>query len=203
MYRRTSQTTHSRSHWRTKCIWTGWQEEKLTPLLHSRLQVSTKVGLKSCVASGKANLLEWRDVKVLGTCLFQTGTIWTHTKTQNGHDTAARYLRFVNQLPNLPQVQHLGSVIRGFVASPNPLFRDEHREQTLNSWKVNSFLTSLSLQEAERPTSLTGKLTTGNAVATSTRVEQHWSCSFSSSQLSGRRGGSTSFCQLCAFLRHF
>lgn len=48
----------------------------------------------------------------------------------------------------------------------------------LELWKVNSFLTSLSLQEAERPTRQTGKVTTGNAAATSFCVEQHWSCSF-------------------------
>lgn len=112
--------------------------------------------------------------------LLNRYTLSTHAykSTKWTWHSRGAHLRFVNQLPNLPQVQHLGSVIRGLCASPNPLFRDADRDQTLNSWKVNSFLTSRSLQEAERPTSLTGKVTTGNAAATSTCVEQHWSCSF-------------------------
>lgn len=177
---------------------------KLIPTVYFRRRGTTTVGLKSCVASGQANLLEWRDVKVLGTCLYSNRYTLDTQKAQNGHDTAGRYLRFVNQLPNLPQVQHLGSVIRGFVPRRTLCSGTNTGTKPWTLEKVNSLLTSRSLQEAERPTTrLTGKVTTGNAAATSTSVEQHWSCSFCPLSWAAAAAEPDTLTQLRVFRRQF
>lgn len=125
-------------------------------------------------------------------------------KAQHGHDTAGRYLRFVNQLPNLPQVQHLGSVIRGFVPRRTLCSGTNTGTKPWTLEKVNSFLTSRSLQEAERPTTrLTGKVTTGNAATTSTSVEQHWSCSFCPLSWAAAAAETDTFIQPHVFRRQF
>lgn len=131
---------------------------------------------KSLIACRLANFFEWRDVKVLGTCLFQTGKLRAQI-TQNGRDIVERYLRFVDKLPHLPHIQHLDSVKRGFLPRQNPLFQTytETKPWTLQS---KLFLTSLLAREAERTTRQTGKVTAGNAVATSCCVKEHRSCSF-------------------------
>lgn len=66
------------------------------------------------VAYTQANFSERSDVKVLGTCLFQTGKLQAQMKFKI-HDTVRTHLRFVNQLLDLPHVQHLGSVKKVFL----------------------------------------------------------------------------------------
>lgn len=62
--------------------------ESKTTAINKKYSYNTKLICQkqlsnSLVAYGLANLLECRDVKVLGTCLFQTGTLKAQI-TQNG-----------------------------------------------------------------------------------------------------------------------
>lgn len=132
----------------------------------------------SLLAYRLANLLEWRDVKVLGTCLFQTGKLQAQI-TRNRRDIVGRYLRFVNQLPNLPHVHHLGSVKRGFL--PRKTLYSRRNTET-KPWTLESklFFTSLSRQEAQthHQTDRKGYYGKWPWKRHQNCVKQHWSCSF-------------------------